>query len=178
MTKAFGIAFDLPEGLRAIYARFEYALPDKSGDESWTLPMPGTYVIDRDGVIALAFVDVDCGNRLEPTDVLTVLPPSQNSAKLTSPIRERCHSGIIACHSVDTSPRGSGCSAEIKIVPRCAIERAGGSEEKLSDVHRPTQKITANQIGVPPFKRCRRGNGSGQNAVAKIWCETRDLAFD
>jgi peroxiredoxin len=30
------------------------------------LPIPATYVIDRDGRVALAFVDVDYRNRLEP----------------------------------------------------------------------------------------------------------------
>jgi peroxiredoxin len=73
MAKAFGIAFDLAEELRPIYARFGHALPDKNGDESWTLPIPATYVIDRDGVVALAFLDVDYRSRLEPADVLTVL---------------------------------------------------------------------------------------------------------
>src|SRR6266404_8192805 len=46
-AKAFGIAFDLAEELRPIYARFGHALPDKNGDESRVLPIPATYVIDR-----------------------------------------------------------------------------------------------------------------------------------
>src|SRR4029077_16593553 len=53
-----------------------------------------------------------------------------------------------------------------------------GTEEDLSNVHQATQEIAANQIWVPPLKRCGRGNGTGQNAIAKIGCETRDLAFD
>lgn len=65
-AKAFGIAYDLAEELRPIYARFGHALQEKNGDESWVLPIPATYVIDRDGTIALAFVDVDYRNRLEP----------------------------------------------------------------------------------------------------------------
>jgi peroxiredoxin len=72
-AKAFGIAFDLAEELRPIYARFGHALPDKNGDDSWVLPIPATYVIDRDGTVALAFVDVDYRNRLEPKEILTVL---------------------------------------------------------------------------------------------------------
>ena len=72
-AKAFGIAFEVAEELRPIYAQLGYALPDKNGDESWTLPTPATYVVDHDGTIALAFLDLDYRNRLEPTDVLTVL---------------------------------------------------------------------------------------------------------
>lgn len=72
-AKAFGVAFDLSEQLRPIYARSGHALPDKNGDDSWVLPIPATYVVDRDGAVALAFVDVDYRNRLEPSEILAVL---------------------------------------------------------------------------------------------------------
>lgn len=72
-AKSFGIAFDLAEELRPIYARSGHALPEKNGDDSWVLPIPATYVIDTDGIIRLAFVDADYRNRLEPGDVLTAL---------------------------------------------------------------------------------------------------------
>ena len=70
---SFGIAYDLAEELRPIYTRVGHALPEKNGDESWVLPIPATYVIDRDGTIALGFVDVDYRNRLEPAEVLVAL---------------------------------------------------------------------------------------------------------
>jgi peroxiredoxin len=73
VAKAFGIAFDLAEELRPIYSRFGHALPDKNGVESWVLPIPATYVIDRMGTITLAFIDVDYRNRLEPADIVTAL---------------------------------------------------------------------------------------------------------
>jgi peroxiredoxin len=69
----FGIAFEVAEELRPIYAQFGHALPDKNGDDSWTLPIPATYVVEHDGTIALAFFDIDYRNRLEPADVLCVL---------------------------------------------------------------------------------------------------------
>ena len=72
-AKSFGIAYDLAEELRPIYTRFGHGLPDKNGDESWVLPIPATYVIDKDGTIALAFVDVDYRNRLEPAEILAAL---------------------------------------------------------------------------------------------------------
>jgi peroxiredoxin len=73
VAKAFGIAFDLAEELRPIYTRFNHALPDVNGDDSWVLPIPATYVIDSDGRIALAFVDSDYRVRLEPAQVLSAL---------------------------------------------------------------------------------------------------------
>lgn len=72
-AKAYGIAFDLAEELRPIYSREGHALPDKNGDNSWVLPIPATYVIDKDGIIALAFVDVDYRKRLEPAEIIAAL---------------------------------------------------------------------------------------------------------
>ena len=72
-ARSFGIAFDLADELRPIYARFGHALPDRNGDESWVLPIPATYVIAKGGRIALAFVDIDYRNRLDPTDVVRAL---------------------------------------------------------------------------------------------------------
>jgi peroxiredoxin len=72
-AKAYGIAFDLAEELRPIYTKFGQALPDRNGDDSWVLPLPATYVIDRDGIIAFAYVDVDYRNRLEPATITATL---------------------------------------------------------------------------------------------------------
>jgi peroxiredoxin len=73
VAKAFGIAFDLSDELRPIYSKFGHGLPEMNGDDSWVLPVPATFVIDRDGSIAFAFVDTDYRNRLEPSDIVAVL---------------------------------------------------------------------------------------------------------
>lgn len=73
IAKKFGIAFDLFEELRPIYAQFGHALPEKNGDDSWVLPIPATFIIDQDGLVVFAFVDVDYRNRLEPTEIVTIL---------------------------------------------------------------------------------------------------------
>jgi hypothetical protein len=44
------------------------------------------------------------------------------NCELTSQVRKRHHSGVIASHSVDTSTWGSGSSTKVKIGTRCAIE--------------------------------------------------------
>ncbi len=77
-AKSFGIAFDLSNELRPIYAQFGHALPDMNGDDSWALPLPATYVIDTDGTIVLAFLDVDYRNRLEPGEILAALQALQS----------------------------------------------------------------------------------------------------
>ncbi len=73
VAKSYGIAFDLAEELRPIYARFNHALPDRNGHDSWALPIPATFVIARDGTVALAFVEADYRIRLEPADIIATL---------------------------------------------------------------------------------------------------------
>lgn len=82
-AKAFGIAFDLAEELRPIYTRLEHPLPEKNGVDSWVLPIPATYVIDTDGTIVLAFVDVDYRNRLEPSEILAALQALQRETSFS-----------------------------------------------------------------------------------------------
>jgi peroxiredoxin len=78
-AKAFGIVFDLAEELRPIYTLFGHALPNRNGDDSWALPIPATFVLDREGVVAVAFVDVDYRNRLEPAEVVAALRALQRA---------------------------------------------------------------------------------------------------
>lgn len=77
VASSFGITFDLAEELRPIYTRFDHPLPQKNGVDSWVLPIPATYVIDKKGKILLSFVDIDYRNRLEPSEVITALSSGQ-----------------------------------------------------------------------------------------------------
>lgn len=73
VAASFGLVFTLAEELRPIYDSFGLDLPDYNGDDSFTLPMPATYVIGRDAGIHYAFVDADYTKRLEPALVLDSL---------------------------------------------------------------------------------------------------------
>lgn len=46
-ARRFGLAYALPEELRAALRSNNKALPGINGDESWELPVPATYVIAR-----------------------------------------------------------------------------------------------------------------------------------
>ncbi|MGX1848834.1 peroxiredoxin-like family protein [Streptomyces sp. NPDC055299] len=72
-AKQYGIAFDLPDALGALYDRLGLALQRVNGGHPRTLPLPATYVIDRTGVIRWAFVETDHTLRAEPTDILAAL---------------------------------------------------------------------------------------------------------
>ena len=56
-----------------MYERFGNDLPAHNGDGRWSLPVPATYVLDREGRIVLAFVDPDYRKRLEPAAAITAL---------------------------------------------------------------------------------------------------------
>jgi peroxiredoxin len=49
VAKKYGLVYKVPDDLKAVYLDFGIDLPEYNGDDSWTLPMPARYVIDRDG---------------------------------------------------------------------------------------------------------------------------------
>jgi peroxiredoxin len=73
LAKQYGLAFDLPEDLAAVYDSRGFDLPRVNGGHPRTLPIPATYVIDRRGGIRWAFVDSDYTVRAEPADILAAL---------------------------------------------------------------------------------------------------------
>lgn len=72
VADAFGVRYRLPEDLVNVFkGRLE--LERLNGDDSWTLPLAATYVIDRDGTIAHAYLSADYRERAEPADIEAVL---------------------------------------------------------------------------------------------------------
>lgn len=72
-ARAFGLVYALPQELRDALTSAGKALPGVNGDQSWELPVPATFVIGRDGRIALAHIDIDYRKRLEPDAILAAL---------------------------------------------------------------------------------------------------------
>lgn len=70
---AFGLRFALPNYLVELYTSLKNDLPAFNGDTSWTLPMPGRFVIGQDRVIRYAEVNPDYTHRPEPADMLPAL---------------------------------------------------------------------------------------------------------
>jgi peroxiredoxin len=69
----FGLRFELPDYLVELYKSLKNDLPNFNGDDSWTLPMPGRFVIGQDGVIRYAEVNPDYTRRPDPEEMLPVL---------------------------------------------------------------------------------------------------------
>lgn len=73
LADALGIRFQLSPAIKALYQKFGHDLPTRNGDGQWSLPMPASYVIEKGGRIALASVDPDYRNRMDPTVALSTL---------------------------------------------------------------------------------------------------------
>jgi peroxiredoxin len=74
VSRAYGLAFDLPTELVQLYQRqWNNNLVKWNGEGGWSLPIPATYLIGQDSRILLAHVDPDYRERLDPEVVLTRL---------------------------------------------------------------------------------------------------------
>jgi peroxiredoxin len=71
--RAYRLFFDLSEELKALYAAGGNDLARVNADGEWHLPMPATYVIGANGRVALAYVDPEYRNRLEPAEIVAAL---------------------------------------------------------------------------------------------------------
>ena len=73
VAKTFGLVYTVPEDLQKIYLQFGLDAPKHNGDDSWSLPMPARYIIDREGLVRYAEVSPDHTVRPEPEDTIAAL---------------------------------------------------------------------------------------------------------
>lgn len=69
----YGLIFRMPDMLRGALLAVGVDLSHIYGTDAWLLPIPATYVIASDGVIALSHIDPDFTRRLDPTVILDTL---------------------------------------------------------------------------------------------------------
>ena len=72
-ARRFNRLNQLPEALKQIYLKFGIDLVASNGEPSWTLPVPGAYVVDTAGVIRHASADADDPIWPEPEETLAAL---------------------------------------------------------------------------------------------------------
>lgn len=69
----FGLVFDLPWDYQQIYRAMNIHLDLLNNNPEWTLPVPATFVISRDGIIKATHINVDYTLRMEPEAILSEL---------------------------------------------------------------------------------------------------------
>ncbi len=69
----FGLRFSLPAEIQTRYKGFGIDLGKHNATETWELPIPGTFVIDTDGVVRFVYADEDFRKRVEPDEVIAAV---------------------------------------------------------------------------------------------------------
>lgn len=73
VAKQFGLVHSLPNNLRELYTKFGLDLVRFNGDEKWQLPLPGRFILDRQGTVIHRDVHPDYTKRPEPAEILNIL---------------------------------------------------------------------------------------------------------
>lgn len=73
VARKFGLTYRVPDAQEAVYRKAFVNLPFTNGDDSWELPIPATYIVDREGTIRYASANEDYTQRPEPDDLVRAL---------------------------------------------------------------------------------------------------------
>src|SRR5579859_3188612 len=70
VARQFGLTYRVPVLQEAVYRRVFVNLPFTNGDDSWQLPIPAIFILDRDGTVLYASANEDYTERPEPDDLV------------------------------------------------------------------------------------------------------------
>jgi peroxiredoxin len=78
IAKKFGLVFALDERLRPIYKKLGIDLVTSNSDQSYEIPMPATYVVNKEYKVIYSFVNEDYTKRAEPLEILELIKNEVN----------------------------------------------------------------------------------------------------
>jgi peroxiredoxin len=70
------LAFYVGEEKRQAMTAAGWDITEYQGAGNWTLPIPATFVVGRDGIVKARFIDPDYRRRVDTQDILAALSPS------------------------------------------------------------------------------------------------------
>jgi peroxiredoxin len=73
LASQYGLAFKLPDDLAGLYSQFGIDLVRYNGNDLWSLPMPGRFVLDQKGNVVSAEANPDYTHRPEPSEIVKEL---------------------------------------------------------------------------------------------------------
>ena len=73
LGKAIGIVYKFPEDLKQIYSGAGLKVPKANGEETWELPIPATFIVDREGVVKWVHLDPNYTKRPEPSELVQIV---------------------------------------------------------------------------------------------------------
>lgn len=82
ISAELGLVFELPDELKPIYENLGIDIPASNGDDSFTLPVPATYIVGKDRVVLYRFINVDYTRRVEPALLVAELDKLQATGRI------------------------------------------------------------------------------------------------
>ena len=73
VASQFGLTFKLSDDLSKLYSQFGIDLVRFNGNDLWSLPMPGRFILDQKGNVVNSEADPDYTHRPEPAEIVEVL---------------------------------------------------------------------------------------------------------
>lgn len=73
IASQYGLVFSVEQPVRDVYHQLGFPLPAFNADDTWSLPVPGVFIIDPSGAIRLSWADADFTHRMEPAELLAGL---------------------------------------------------------------------------------------------------------
>lgn len=73
VIRAYNLYFEVSVELDAVYRKLGLDIAAYNGEGRLGLPVPGTFVIDRDGIIRAVHADVDYKKRMQPAAIVAAL---------------------------------------------------------------------------------------------------------
>jgi peroxiredoxin len=74
---SLNLAIWIGPDLERLLTSYGRVLPDYQGNDSWTLPIPATFVVGRDGFIRARFIDPDFRRRMTVEELIDALKAAQ-----------------------------------------------------------------------------------------------------
>ncbi|HEY5683953.1 MAG TPA: peroxiredoxin-like family protein [Acidimicrobiia bacterium] len=72
VASQFNLVYEMVPEQVEYYRNHDRDLGEMNGTDTWCLPVPATYVIDRDGTIRYDFIDLNHRVRAEPSEVVAL----------------------------------------------------------------------------------------------------------
>ncbi|MEW9699521.1 peroxiredoxin family protein [Paenibacillus sp. SI8] len=74
VADSYNILFELPDYLQNTFINtLKRNLAEFNKSDRWVLPVPATYIIDKEGIVRHAYVNPDFMERMEPQDIIDQL---------------------------------------------------------------------------------------------------------
>ncbi|MFN8372267.1 MAG: peroxiredoxin-like family protein [Anaerolineae bacterium] len=81
ISRDFKLWYEFPTELRMFYSNiYGIDVSKENANGEWTLPVPGTFILDRSGVVRARHVAMDYRQRMEPAEILTTLRRLRSAA--------------------------------------------------------------------------------------------------